>query len=146
MRLFYSDTNFSGDGFGGYLRSYVGWVWAATFLIFLFLFLMLFLFISREMMFAVVAATTTGALLLALAGRLFKLETRQVGGRLTELALLSNTVVMLRRDGCRTVFLFAHYRDDEATLYSSFMPPEPAAEEDFDPGMYRDLLEGSLVP
>ena len=47
--------NTSGDGFGGHLRGYFGWVWVETFLISLFLFLMLFLFINREMMFAVVA-------------------------------------------------------------------------------------------
>jgi len=52
-----------------------------TFLISLFLFLMLFLFISREMIFAVVAVTTTVALLLALAGWRFKLEPRQVSAR-----------------------------------------------------------------
>jgi len=68
--------NTSGDGFGGHLRGYFGWVWVETFLISLFLFLMLFLFINREMMFAVVAVTTTVALLLALAGWLFKLEGR----------------------------------------------------------------------
>ena len=46
MRLFYSNANYYGDGFGGYLRGFVRWVWAATFLISLFLFLMLFLFIA----------------------------------------------------------------------------------------------------
>jgi hypothetical protein len=170
MRLFYSNANFSGDGFGGYLRGYVGWAWVATFLIFLFLFLMLFLFISREMMFAVVAVTTTVVLLFALAERLFKLETRQVGARgsFTEVASrargsttarrnlieqdksrggdgrLRDTVVMLGGDG-RTFFLFANYGDNEATVYSSFMLPEPVAEEDLIRVASR-FARGSLVP
>jgi hypothetical protein len=165
VRLFYSNNaNFPGDGFSGYV------VWVATFLIFLFLFLMLFLFVSREMMFAVVAVTTTVTLLFPLAGWLFKLRTRQVAvrGSLTEVGSrtrertavrpklieqkknrsgdgrLRDSVVMLDGDG-RTFFLFAHYRDDEATVYSSFMPPEPVAEEDLIRVVSR-LARGSLVP
>ena len=91
--------NTSGDGFGGHLRGYFGWAWVETFLISLFLFLMLFLFINREMMFAVVAVTTTVALLLALAGWLFKLETRQVGARgsFTEVAARARGVAQRQR-------------------------------------------------
>jgi hypothetical protein len=116
---------------------------------------MLFLFISREMMFAVVALTTTVALLLPLAGRLFKLRTRQIAVRcnLAEVGSrargstaarrnlieqdksrgsddrLRDTVVTLSGGG-RTFFLFANYRDNEAAVYSSSMLLEPVAEED----------------
>jgi hypothetical protein len=169
VRLFYSNNaNFSGDGFSGYFRGYVGW--AATFLIFLFLFLTLFLFVSREMMFAVVAVTTMVTLLLPLAWWLFKLRTRhlavrgsftEVGSRARERTAvqpklieheknrsgdgrLRDSVVMLGGDG-RTFFLFAHYGDNEATVYSSFIPPEPVAEEDLIRVVSR-FARGSLVP
>jgi hypothetical protein len=136
VRLFYSNPNFSGDGFGGYLRGFVGWVWMATFLIFLFLFLTLFMFISREMMFAVVGVTITVPLLLALAGNFIKVASRARRSRPERRNLidggdgrLRNAVVMLRGDGCRTVFLFGNYGDNEATVHSSFMLPEPVTEQ-----------------
>jgi hypothetical protein len=41
----------------------------------------------------------------------------------------------------RTVMVYANWGDDAATLFSSFMLPEPVAEENFDANFYRVLLE-----
>ena len=52
---------------------------------------------------------------------------------------LRDVVVSLAEDN--TVMVYANWRNDAATVFSSFTLPEPVAEEDFDAARYVKMIE-----